>query len=64
VQTPVVQCEASANSAAVALHFPFGLLGFPEVTEYILSDVAPDLPFKCLGDFRERYYSARVSVLR
>ena len=48
MQTPVVQCEASANSAAVALHFPLGLLGFPEVTEYVLADVASDLPFKCL----------------
>ena len=47
MQTPVVQCEA-ANSAAVALYFPLGLLGFPEVTEYILADVASDLPFKCL----------------
>jgi flagellar assembly factor FliW len=32
----------------VALHFPFGLLGFPEATEYVLSDVEPGLPFKCL----------------
>jgi flagellar assembly factor FliW len=30
------------------LYFPLGLLGFPEVTDYELSDIAPDLPFKCL----------------
>lgn len=48
MQTPVIPRAASAHSAAVALHFPLGLLGFPEVTEYVLADVASDLPFKCL----------------
>lgn len=30
------------------LHFPFGLLGFPDIKDYVLQDIASDIPFKHL----------------
>lgn len=48
MQTPTAQLSVSVSSTGVTLHFPAGLLGFSDVTEYALLDLAPDMPFKCL----------------
>jgi flagellar assembly factor FliW len=48
MQTHTVQFEASAGSTGIMLHFPAGLLGFPDVSDYVLLDLEPDMPFKCL----------------
>lgn len=48
MQTPTVQFEACASSTGIMLHVPAGLLGFPDVNEYVLLDMDPDMPFKCL----------------
>jgi flagellar assembly factor FliW len=48
VQTHTVQFEASASSTSIMLHFPAGLLGFPDVSDYVLLDLEPDMPCKCL----------------
>jgi flagellar assembly factor FliW len=48
VQIPTTQCEPFPLASGITLHFPSGLLGFPEVSEYVLLDIEADLPFKCL----------------
>jgi flagellar assembly factor FliW len=48
VETLVYQNNTCAIATGVSLLFPWGLLGFPDVHEYTLLDIAPDIPFKCL----------------
>ena len=48
METLVCQNNTRAMATGVSLHFPWGLLGFPDVHEYALLDIAPDVPFKCL----------------
>jgi flagellar assembly factor FliW len=48
VETLVYQNNTRAIATGAILHFPWGLLGFPDVHEYALLAIAPDVPFKCL----------------
>ena|SRR5215470_13228399 len=48
MQIHTSELAVSASNPAVTLRFPTGLLGFPDVNEYVLLDMEPDLPFKCL----------------
>jgi flagellar assembly factor FliW len=48
VQTHTSEFDVSVSSPAVTLRFSTGLLGFPDVNEYVLLDMESDMPFKCL----------------
>jgi flagellar assembly factor FliW len=48
MQTHTSEFDVSASSPALTLRFPTGLLGFPDVNEYVLLDMEPGMPFKCL----------------